>query len=163
MKFFNTRSVVLMAVAFLVGLCVALFVMREPMVKLDKAGLSVARAKWSAAGIHDYDMRYRMNGSEYKVVVRGDIVQDLTVNDRPARTSDWASYSVEGIFDLLALELDNLSDPAGPFRGGTQTVVARVRFNPTLGYVERYLRAGGGMPHGASIELVSFVPVQASE
>lgn len=160
---FNTRSVVLMLAAFLVGLCTVLFVMREPMVKLDKAGLSAARAKWSAAGIHDYDMRYRMNGSEYKVVVRGDIVEDLTANDRPARTADWASYSVEGLFNLLALELENMSDPAGPFRGRIQTVVARVRFNSTLGYVERYLRAGGGTPHGASIEVDSFEPVHASE
>ena len=32
----------------------------------------------------------------------------------------------------------------------------RVRFNPKLGYVERYLRSSGGHGRGASIEIIEF-------
>jgi len=158
MDLINTRYVLLMAVAFLVGLGATLFLLREPMSPLEAADLARARQTWAQAGIRDYDMRYRMHGSTYDVTVRDKIVTDLTVEGQPARTDDWASYSVEGLFDLLALELENLSDPTGPFRGRAETIVARVRFHETYGFVERYLRAGGGMPRGASIELLSFEP-----
>ena len=63
---------------------------------------------------------------------------------------------MDGLFDTLEQELDNSTDPAGPFAGRAETVLMRVRFNHALGYVERYLRSSGGQGRGASIERVEF-------
>jgi len=83
-------------------------------------------------------------------------VDQATVDGRPPTTTDLNAYSVDGLFDTLEQELDNLTDPAGPFTGQAGTVMMRVRFNPEFGYVERYLRSSGGHGRGASIELLEF-------
>ena len=66
-----------------------------------------------------------------------------------------SNYSVEGLFDILELDLENLADPNGPFGHSAQKVIVRVRFNREFGYIERYLRSGG-MIRGATIEVISF-------
>jgi hypothetical protein len=67
-------------------------------------------------------------------------------------------YSVDGLFRLLDMELENLSDASGPFGQNGQQTTARVRFNEPFGYVQRYLRsaAPGGKP--ASIQIIEFTP-----
>jgi hypothetical protein len=55
------------------------------------------------------------------------------------------------------MELENLADPAGPFAGRAESVLARVRFNPDLGYPERYLRSAGGFGRGADIQVLEFI------
>ena len=68
---------------------------------------------------------------------------------------DLSNYSVEGLFDILELDLENMAAPDSPFGPAAQQVIARVRFNREFGYIERYLRSGGMVPAGA-IELISF-------
>ena len=97
-----------------------------------------------------------MHGSEYAIEWRDGIVEQASVDDRPPTTTDLNAYSLDGLFDTLEQELDNLTDPAGPFAGHAGTVLMRVRFNPKLGYVERYLRSSGGHGRGASIEMIEF-------
>lgn len=143
--------------AFGCGLIAAFLVFREPMTALTADGLSGARAVWERAGFASYDAAYMMHGSRYEVEVRDRIVTAVIVDGRPARTADLGSYSIPGLFDLLDLELENLSDPNGPFRYGLDAVVARVRFHEQYGYVERYLRSGGGQHRGAAIEMKSVV------
>jgi len=156
MKLITTRYMLLMGLAFVVGLVGAVWGLREPMVPLTPEGLAAARRQWIEAGIRDYDASYRMHGNVCEVQVRDGIVTELEVDGRPSTSAEWGSYSMVGLFDLLELELENMADPHGPFVGGSQTVVARVRFNETYGYVERYLRSGGGLPKGASITMIRF-------
>jgi len=156
MKLITTRYMLLMGLAFVVGLAGAVWGLRESMVPLTAETLARARGLWASADIRDYDASYRMNGSLCAVKVRGGIVMEVDVDERQSRSAEWGSYSMVGLFDLLQLELENFSDPNGPFAGGKETIVARVRFNEQYGYVERYLRAGGGLPQGATIDRIEF-------
>lgn len=147
-----------MGVAFVATLLTSLYIARVPMEPLTPEALQAARGKWREAGVHDYDIRYLMNGATYDVEVRDDIVTDMLVDGKPGRSAEWGLYSVDGLFRLLDMELENLSDSSGPFGQKGQQTIARVRFNERYGYVERYLRsaAPGGKP--ASIQVIEFAP-----
>ncbi len=154
------RNLLLATVGFAGGLIGALWMMREPMEPLTEAALAAARKRWQAAGLRDYDLHYRMQGDDFDVKVRGGIVTEVLRNGRPTRTQNARLYGVDGLFDILAEDLDNLHNPSGPFARRGNVVVMRVRFHPELGYVERYLRSTGGVGRGASIEVLSLTPVR---
>ena len=138
------------------GLVAALLIMREPTEPLTVEALHLAREKWEQASVRDYDLRYRMHGLEYDVSVRGGIVESILTDGNPAHPADARLYGVDGLFDLLALELENATDPQGPFAARPGAVVMRVRFHEKLGYPERYLRSSAGMAKPVSIELIEF-------
>ncbi len=157
MRRITTRTnLILMCAAFLVGAGGAVLWYREPMAPLTREVLAATRQRWRAAGVRGYAVRYRMNGSDYAIDWRDGIVEQASVDGRPPTTTDPNAYSIGGLFDTLEQELENLTDPAGPFAGVAETVLMRVRFNPDLGYVERYLRSSGGHGRGASIEIIEF-------
>ena len=145
--------------AFPLGLVAAFFMLREPMEALTLDALSSARQLWETSDVRSYDLSYRMHGSFYEVAVRDRIVTSATVNGRPVRTGDVRAYTVDGLFDTLALELDNLDSPAGPFAGRQGSVLMRVRFHDQLGYIERYLRSAGGVGRSVSLEQLVFTEV----
>lgn len=142
-------------VAFVIGLTACVFFLREPTEKLTTELLASARQRWRMANIADYDLRYRMHGSEYAVRCRNGTVIEAQVDGKPAMSRDLCNYGAEGLFDILELDLENLADPNGPFGRTAQQVIVRVRFNREFGYIERYLRSGGMVRAGA-IELISF-------
>jgi len=149
------RNIWFATVAFGLGVIGALAWLREPMQPLTRATLEAARQRWRDGGIRTYQVRYQMNGSLCEIRCRDGIVEMLTVDGRPSNTADVRSYSIGGLLDLLDLELENLHDPQGPFGERASSMMARVRFNPQLGYPERYIRSGG-MGRGASIVVISF-------
>lgn len=150
------------AAGFLLGSIAAVFLLREPAETLTPSLLASAQQRWREAGIHNYEMRYRMHGSEYRISVRDGLVLRATVNGVDAITSDVGAFSVEGLFRTLEQELENLSDTAGPFGSQAKSVLMRARFHPRLGYLERYVRSGGGHGRGVAIELVEFCTVPES-
>ncbi len=145
--------------AFPLGLIGAFFVLREPMEPLTHEVLANAKQLWDSSGVRSYDLSYQMHGSYYEVVVRDGIVTSATVNGQPVRTAEIRAYAIDGLFDMLALELDNLDNPAGPFAGSSGSVLMRVRFHDQLGYVERYLRGSGGVGRSVSLEQLVFTKV----
>lgn len=144
------------ALAFPCGLCVAFFYLREPMVDLTEASLSAAKERWRNARVVDYDIRFNMNGSLFELVVRAKEVTSILVNGQRPETVDEDAYTVDGLLEILDLELENLTDPNGPMTIGRNVAYARVRFHEEMGYVERYVRSRAGWGRGASIELLQF-------
>lgn len=136
------------------------FASREPTEVLTTEALTAAVQRWREGDVRDYRMRFDMHGSLYKVEIRRGIVETATVDGNPLRSADPGAYSVDGLFETLELELENRSDPRGPFVGQARTMVMRVRFNKELGYVERYLRSSGGMGRGASIVMLEFEAIE---
>ncbi len=145
-----------MAAAFIAGFTAALLWLRQPMSPLTRESLAAARQRWRDAAVPAYSARYRMHGSEYAIEWRNGIVENALVNGRPPTTTALHAYTIDGLFDTLEEELDNLTDPGGPFAGRVGAVLMRARFNDRLGYVERYLRSSGGHGRGASIEMIEF-------
>lgn len=143
--------------AFLTTLIAIVLMVREPMTRLTPELLESSRRLWKEAGVGSYDLSYRMHGSAYDLSVRDGIVIDLQVNGQGSTTADPRAYAIDGLFDTLSLELDNLDDPAGPFAGRRDSVLMRVRFHDRLGYPERYLRSGGGQARGVVIEDVEML------
>lgn len=158
MKSKTKMNIIIAMVAFPLGLVVAIVVMREPMEPLTDPALQIARQQWQHANLRDYQLHYEMNGSEYEVEVRNGLVENLLVNGKWSTAVDKQSYSATGLLDLMELELENRNDPGGPFASQKDTMIARVRFNSKLGYVERYLRSGVGQAKGAFIKLIRFDP-----
>ena len=155
------KKIVLVMIAFGAGLCAATLALREPMDALTTQGLAAAQKRWHNAGVRAYALRYRMHSNQYHVAWRDGVVTGVLVNDQPLERGDFKTYSVDGLFDLLESELENLSDPAGPFAGRRESILARVRFNPELGYVERYVRSSGGIGPGALVVVESFQRLDA--
>lgn len=156
MKSQTKTNIVIAFIAFSVGVIATIALLREPMEPLTDHALEVAHQHWRLAGIRNYDLHFKMNGSEYKVTVRQGLVYKLLVNGKASTAADKQAYSVNGLLELMQLELENLNDPAGPFAAFKEIMIARVRFNSRLGYVERYLRSGMGQAKGAFIELIRF-------
>lgn len=150
----------LLLVLVMVG---TLLVLRRPMEPLSLDALEAARRTWAAAGIDDYDMRYAMAGGAYFVSVRQGHVVTLTRDGERTTTHRPQDYSVDGLFDILELELEGLTRPGNPFGADPATTLLRVHFHSKLGYVERYLRAVGGTGRSYGIEVIEFVPHPSSE
>lgn len=150
-------NLILMGVAFLATLVVTWLVIREPMEPLTAESLREARVRWREANIQDYEIRYDMHGSRYDVRVRNGVVVELRVGGKQPANADWGAYSVEGLFDVLDMEVENLTDSYGPFGAQAGTVIARVRFSQEHGHLERYLRSGGVGGSPVAIQLLDFV------
>lgn len=150
------RNLIVSAVALLAGLLLGLIWMREPTVPLTMANLTAAKERWHDNGPSSYRLDYRMNRDIYQVTVDNGIVIEATVNGHTPRMDDLRAYSMEGLFDLLQTELENIADPAGPFSGRAETVMARVRFHSVDGHVERYIRNSAGVARGAEVHVLQF-------
>ncbi|MGB0715358.1 MAG: hypothetical protein ACPGXK_05740 [Phycisphaerae bacterium] len=139
--------------AFVVGIVVTVVLTRQAMDRLTPELLEAARGRWQQADIQNYRIRYEMNKDEYDVLCRNGIVHEVTVNGNVPASSQWSLYSVEGVFNVLQMDLDNAADPKGPFRSGKP--IMRVIFDAEWGYTRMYLRSGGG-PRGGSFDVKEF-------
>lgn len=155
------RNVVVSVLALVAGLLLGIWWMREPTVPLTAGVLDEARDRWNRHGPSSYRLRYKMNRDSYDVVVQDGIVIEATVNQQRPRTDNLRAYSMDGLFDLLLLELEAIGDPMGPFSGRAETFLARVRFHPEDGHVERYIRNSAGVAIGAQIQVLQFERLQS--
>lgn len=142
---------------FTISVVATLFVMREPMSTMTRSMFTAAREQWKQADVVDYDLQYQMNGSDYHIEVRKGIVTVATVDGQQPLSSDWRTYAMNGLFEILSLEIDNQEEGIGPFAGGG-SVLMRVRFNNERGYLERYIRGGAG--RNAVIEVQHLTAVE---
>ncbi len=146
----SSRRIALACGSFVTGLFLAFLWIREPLGTLTLEGLAAARSKWTAAGVRNYRLHYRMHGADYEIEVTDSVVVRALVNGIAPRTPDWQVFGVEGLFDILDQELDLAAGPRGT------GILQRVRFHDRYGYVERYLRTGMGTLRGAEIEVLEL-------
>ena len=144
------------ALALVVG---AILWLRDPLDPLTTQTLEAARGKWEQAGITDYELVFAMYDATYSVRVVGGKVAKLTRDDQPTTTQRPDAYTMDGLFDVLELELKTRDKAAEQFGVSPGSVIQRVRFNPTLGYIEKYLRAAG-QGRNAGIEVIRFTPIR---
>ena len=154
----NRRNLIVAVCGFLLGLLAAFFYFREPTIPLTQSALAQARQRWKEAAIRAYRATYRMHGSLYEVDVRDGLVVGFTVNGQTPSVAQPGAYSIDGLFDTLQAELENIHDPSIPLGMPPGNVVARVRFDDHLGYPQRYIRGGTGPSRGSSLEMLEFRP-----
>lgn len=156
MRVMTRRNILLMVAAIPLGTLVGVAVTREPTIPLTRESLDAARRVWRESGPASYELAYRMAGANYRVVVKNGKVEQTTVNGQLPTSGDWNAYSMDGLFTTLDQELDNVAEAIGAFADRKDAMLMRVRFNRDFGYIERYLRSGGGIGRGAAIENVQF-------
>jgi hypothetical protein len=152
------RNLIVAGSGFLLGLFAALWMLREPTRPLTQESLKQARQRWQDAAIHSYRATYRMHGSLYDVEVRAGLVASITVNGQTPSIAQPGAYSMDGLFDTLQSELENINDPSNPLGTPPANVIARVRFDDRLGYPRRYIRGGTGLSRGSTLEMLEFHP-----
>lgn len=141
----------LCVVAFAAGLIAALLAYRVVTEPLTTANLAAAQTRWNFSAIHDYDIAYRMHGVHYDVQVRNNIVTEARIDGQPLHSAELGLYSMTGLFSILAMELENAEDAA-------PRPTMRVKFNPEIGHLERYIRGAGGLGRATSIEVFALTP-----
>lgn len=145
------RKFLLCVVAFAAGLIAALLAYRVVTEPLTATNLAAAQARWTSSGIHNYDITYRMHGVRYDVQVRNGIVTEARIDGEPLHSAELGLYSMTGLFSILAMELENAEDAA-------PRPTMRVKFNPDLGHLVRYIRGAGGLGRGTSIDVLTLTP-----
>jgi len=128
--------------------------------------MATAKATWTRAGIRDYQLEWKVSGTNsahYVVTVRDGAVTLVTMQTpkgewitvHPAETK---AYSVDGLFTTIANELAQLKSdhPFGQPPGSK--VVMRARFDPKLGYPLSYSRDVLGATQGTAIDVIKLTP-----
>ena len=155
----SARSFIIGMLAFAAGLVGTQLFFRGPMEQVTEESLERARQTWNAAQIRSYDVKYELNSDNYEVQVRDGIVIEVLANGTRPVSTNWSNYSIDGLFELLALELENLTNPHGPFGSQVNAVLAKVRFDDAFGYPAYYLRSGGGARQ-ATVRVREFVKMR---
>ncbi len=151
------RTVVLAGSCVLViGALVAFLIVRDPLDPLTPENLAGARKLWRESGIRDYDFRYEMSGSTYDVFVREGGVRRLLRDGASTSTHSPELFTVEGIFEVLDLELDQRDKVSQPSAVARPAMLLYVRFNAEYGYVERFIRVVGGSGKSHGLQTLSF-------
>jgi len=154
-------------ILFLLGATIALFVWAFTaggcrMQTLTADAIAHAHAKWTAASLSDYDLVIQLDSLKLAVTVRADHVTRIEGIDANLNVGRPDDYSIEGLFDVLELELQAHQNPADSSRPGTPHALMRVRFDPQYGYPEHYLRSSGGPTGTHEFKVLSFRPAAGS-
>ena len=127
--------------------------------------LKVAKAKWQAAKVTDYNLEWSSSGARegrYRVFVRGGEVKTIYSvykgKEIVAKPGQPRFYGVDGLFLVIEDDLAQM-DTASPFgRPKGTSAVMRFEPDPTYGYPKRYVRDVVGTPQGISIDVLKFDP-----
>ncbi len=139
------------AVICVVAAAVVALATRRTLPALTADRLTQADARWRAARVRDYNIEIEVRGAQpavYAVEVREGEPISATRNARPlTQRRTWETWTVPGMFDTLASDVDSLA--AG------RNLVVRSLFTD-VGLPERYERIEMGTGHQVSWEVKRF-------
>jgi hypothetical protein len=149
---FSTRAVIIGLAAIgltLVGgiVLLQLFVV-ERIPELTEARLELAEQLWNEQGPASYDMDLELRGAQpgnVHIEVRNRVVAATTRNGRTPPAWTWDAWSVPGMFETLAQDLQTAEAPAREIQAppGTHWWL-RCEFDPKFGVPRRYHRQVSG-------------------
>jgi hypothetical protein len=139
-----TRSLVIAAGIVLVVAWIGLRLGVGPgLPEIQPDDLAVARDRWQAAGVTDYDIAITLSGrqsGEIKVQVRAGQPTAMTRNGiQPKQERTWQPWTVPGMFDTIDVDFDNRTNAKEKFGTEPESVHLRCLFDPELGFPRRYL------------------------
>jgi hypothetical protein len=117
---------------------------------LTDEALSLARAKWKAAGLSDYHMTITVTSRErnrHEIEVRGGQVHQMKTDGLPAPERVWKFWSVDGMLTVLEEELANRRSPQAALGvNDPADVFLDAAFDEKTGVPIHYLRQVSGRP-----------------
>jgi hypothetical protein len=160
----RTIVFVLASVALAVA-CVLLalrYFFAERLPDLTEGALEAAMAKWDQNGPASYDMDIELRGARpgnVHVEVRAGQVTAHTRDGRIPNESTWYTWSVPGMFDMLARDIQIAENPQqeiGAPPGAKWWL--RCEFDPQFGYPARYHQVVTGGGPEVLWQVVKFQP-----
>ncbi|HTN77524.1 MAG TPA: DUF6174 domain-containing protein [Pirellulaceae bacterium] len=122
---------------------------------LTRERFDAARQQWEERAVSDYTIEVRVNGPQaatYLVEVKNHEAISALRNGAPLRQPrTWGTWSVPGIFDTVASDLESLETRR-------LDLVVRCLFDAELGYPTRYQRLDRNLSTETTWEVVKFSP-----
>ena len=131
------------------------------MSSLTPESLKAAQQRWEASGPSYYRMVVEMKGdrlepSKYEVTVRDKEVVKFLRNGQLMTATSGQDYSVEGLFHVLALELDLVKKPEALGAPAGYSSYPMASFDPNTGRLVRFQRSVGGAKNSIEIDVSEF-------
>ena len=151
-----------LAVGLVAGGVTLFFQMRADGVELTRSDWEAARNRWSNASIRGYVIVVDTKGlrpARHRVVVEDGKVVERTTDGKPVPERVRGTWSIDGMFDTLDMELRNRKNPRIPYGvDSADQIVTRVQFDEKYGYPASYLRHVLGRTGSIEWVVVSFEP-----
>ena len=151
-----------LGIGLIAGAITLYVALRADGTELTRADWDAARARWRNASIRGYIIEIETRGLRpalHRVVVaQGKVVERTTDGElAPARVH--GTWSVDGMFDTLDMELRNRANPKIPYGvDSADQVVTRVVFDKKYGFPRSYLRHVLGRTGSIEWVVKSFEP-----
>lgn len=156
------------AMAVGAGLLTYAFLNRNTTPLLTPADLEAAAERWDTRGPASYNLDVELTGnrpSQIHVEVRdGQATRMERDGVVPSQERTWYYWTVPGMMDTIAEELEMAEDPAKSFnvRGASQ-VIQRAQFDPEYGYPRKYERVVLGADFEIHWQVTKFEPISAEK
>ena len=143
--------------AIIATLLLAAWLWRDGTPPLTREMLESAQARWQQAGVKDYALDVEIAGKRAGRVhleVRGGEPTAMTRDGvTPAQRRTWSAWTVDGMLDMMRMELDAAENPEKGFGAAEGArLVQRAQFDDALGYPLRYERIMLGTDHSLDID-----------
>lgn len=128
---------------------------------LTAEALKEARSRWQSRGVQSYDLFVEVRGAQrgdHRIEVRNGRVTRMTTGGEPAARTAWQHWTIDGMFDFLATELDNAGQPGRAHDAKPGDVELRAAFDEEFGYPRRFLRHVSMQTRSIEWRIVSFEP-----
>lgn len=157
-------GVLLGGAAVAAGLLTYAFLNRNSTPLLTRTEFEAAAERWNDAGPANYNLDLVLTGNRpgrIHVEVRDG---QATTMERdgvvPSQERTWYYWTVPGMMDTIAEELEMAEDPAGSFNvPGASEVIQRAVFDPEFGYPRKYDRVVLGADFEIHWEVTKFEPL----
>ncbi len=156
------------AMAVAAGLLTYAFLNRNTTPLLTRAEYEAAADRWNASGLTDYNLDLLLSGNrpgKIHVEVRdGQATKMERDGVVPSQERTWYYWTVPGMMDTIAEELEMAESPAKSFNtSGASEVIQRAEFDPTYGFPRKYDRVVLGADFETHWEITKFEPLSAKK
>lgn len=154
------------AMAVAAGLFTYALLNRNTTPLLTRADYEAAADRWNASGPTDYNLDLVLSGNrpgKIHVEVRNGHATKMERDGVvPSQERTWYYWTVPGMMDTIAEELEMAESPAKSFNAsGASEVIQRAEFDPEYGYPRKYDRVVLGADFEIHWEVTRFEPLSA--
>lgn len=152
------------AMAVAAGLLTYALLHRNTTPLLTRADYEAAADLWNAKGPTSYNLELQLTGNRpgvIRVEVRdGQATRMQRDGVVPSQERTWFYWTVPGMMDTIAEELEMAESPAKSFNvPGASEVIQRAQFDPQFGYPRKYDRMVLGADFETHWEVTNFEPL----
>jgi hypothetical protein len=156
------------AMAVAAGLLTYAFLNRNTTPLLTRAEYEAAADRWNANAPASYNLDLVLSGNrpgKIHVEVRdGQATKMERDGVVPIQERTWYYWTVPGMMDTIAEELEMAESPAESFNAsGASEVIQRAEFDPKYGYPRKYDRVVLGADYETHWEITKFEPLSTQK